>query len=326
MSDASAVFSIVLILSAPHCAGGQAAIPAPPADPEQAIAAIERCMEQTRAPWPDEWRSEYVDTIRQAMAADPNAVPTAWHLAVLEQGFTLYWDTLAKSQDRPFFEVQCAEIRWYVERLMGGAPPAQDEVRRLHDQYEVLWDHAATSLPAQFPFLDPNAGQVAKADHLARRHRSIDAPLNPLYLHPLSEDTVEQVKRRWYDLRYDRVDFWRRLGGKAIIAVERADGEPLQTHPHYLLTQKSLSQWLVHIQIIAIVPPDYYLQAIRDRNEAERRRRQLLAQAWADENRLERQYHGQLLQTEYLSFLFAALLETASQEPVPTQGGEPNGQ
>lgn len=207
MNDASAVFSIVLILSVLHCAAGWAAISAPPADPEQAIAAIERCMEQTPAPWPDEWRSEYADTIRQAMATDPNGVPTAWHLAVLEQGFTLYWDTLAKSEDRPSFEVQRAEIRWYVENLVSLPAPSEPARRQLHDQYQALWDHAASSLLAQFPFLDPMAVQVAKADHLARCHRSIDAPLNPLFLHPLSENTVEAVKRRWHDLRYDRVDF-----------------------------------------------------------------------------------------------------------------------
>lgn len=82
----------------------------------------------------------------------------------------------------------------------------------------------------------------------------------------------------------------------------------------------------MHIQIIAIVPPDHYLQAVRDRNEAQRRHRQALAEAWTAEKRLERQYHGQLLQTEYLSFLLAALLETASQDAAPTQEGDPNAQ
>ncbi len=41
---------------------------------------------------------------------------------------------------------------------------------------------------------------------------------------------------------------------------------------------------------------------------------------------IEHRYHGQLFQTEYLSFLFAALLETASQDAAPTPGGGPHAQ
>jgi hypothetical protein len=317
---------MILIVSAIQGGMGRAAISAPPAHAEKGIAAIERRMEQTPPPWPDNWRSEYTDTIRQAIGADPNSLPAPWHMEALARGFEPYWQALAKDQDRPSFEVQRAEIRWYVENLVSLPAPNEPARRQLHDQYQALWDHAASSLLAQFPFLDPNAVRAAQADHLAQCRLYIDAPLVPLFVHPLTPENVEAVRRRWHDLRYDRVDFWRRLGGKAIIAVERADGEPLQTHPHYLLTHKSLSQWLVHIQIIAIVPPDYYLQAIRDRNEAQRRHRQALAEAWSDEKRLERQYHGQLLQTEYLSFLLGALLETASQDAIRTQGGDPNDQ
>ncbi len=157
MSDASVVFSVVLILSAIHGGALPAAVSAPPADPEQAIAAIEQCMEQTPAPWPDNWRSEYTDTIRQAIGADPNSLPAPWHMEALARGFEPYWQALAKDQDRPSFEVQRAEIRWYVENLVSLPAPSEPARRQLHDQYQALWDHAATALLAQFPFLDPNA-------------------------------------------------------------------------------------------------------------------------------------------------------------------------
>jgi hypothetical protein len=323
-NDTPAVFSVILIVSALHWAVGRTAIAAPPADPEQAIAAIERCIEQAPSPWPDNWRSEYTDTIRQAIGADPNSLPAPWHMEALTRAFEPYWQALAKDRDRPSFEVQQAEIRWYVENLVSLPAPSEPARRQLHDQYQALWDHAAGALLAQFPFLDPNAVRAAQADHLAHCRLYIDAPLVPLFVHPLTPENVEAVKKRWHDLRYDRVDFWRRLGGKAILTVAHPEGASLQTHPHYLLTHQSLDQWLIHIHAMTIAPPDHYLQAIRDRNEAQRRHRQALSQAWADEKRLERQYHGQLFQTEYLSFLFAALLETASQDAVPTPGGDPH--
>jgi hypothetical protein len=247
-------------------------------------------------------------------------------MEALARGFEPYWQALAKDQDRPSFEVQRAEIRWYVENLVSLPAPSEPARRQLHDQYQALWDHAATALLAQFPILDPNAVRAAHADHLAHCRLYIDAPLVPLFVHLLTPENVEAVKKRWHDLRYDRVDFWRRLGGKAILTVGHPEGTSLQTHPHYLLTHQSLDQWLIHIHAMTVAAPDHYLQAVRDRNDAQRRHRQALAEAWTAEKRLETEYHGQLLQTEYLSFLFGALLETASQDAVPTQGGDPNGQ
>ena len=326
MNCQSFVCIIALIFFLLQPASGMARDCVPSGPVERTIRAVERCIDAPPGPWPDDWRREYVDAIREAIAADANAAPGAWTLMALERGFEPYWQAIGKGQDRPSFEVQRAEIRWYVEHLMTVEGPDEGRTRTLREQYGALWAHAADSLLAQFPFLDPNAVQAARADHQALCDARIDAPLVPLFVHPLTPENVEAVKKRWHDLRYDRVDFWRRLGGKAIITVEHADGEPLQTHPHYLLTQKSLDQWLIHIQIIAIVPPDHYLQAIRERNEAQRRHRQSLSQAWADEKRLESEYQGQLLQTEYLSFLFAALLDTASQDAAPTQGGDPNDQ
>lgn len=325
MKHESFVCIVALIFFSLQPAGGLATDSVPAGPVERTIRAVERCIDAAPGPWPDGWRREYIDAIREAIAADPNAVPGAWHLTALERGFGPYWQAIGKGPDRPSFEVQRAEIRWYVEHLMTVEGPDEGRTRTLREQYGTLWAHAADSLLAQFPFLDPNAVQAARADHQALCDARIDAPLVPLFARGLSEEQIGHVTTRWHDLRYDRVDFWRQLGGKAIITAETDEAAPLQTHPHYLLTQRSLDQWLIHIHAMTIVPPEHYLQALRDRNEAQRRHRQALSQAWADEKRIERQYHGQLLQTEYLSFLFAALLETASEHAVPTQGGDPHG-
>jgi len=128
------------------------------------------------------------------------------------------------------------------------------------------------------------------------------------------------------------VDTWYQLEGEAMISLDSQGATPPQTHPHYLLTQRSLEQWLTHIQAMAVVSPDYYRDALRRRTEAERRRRQLLSLAWKAEKYLEREHAGQFLQTEYLSFLLTALVETAqyasSKQPGehdgPVQGRDPH--
>jgi len=58
----------------------------------------------------------------------------------------------------------------------------------------------------------------------------------------LSEDQVEQIKRRWQNLRYARVDLRRQLGGDANGPPTTAQAPSVNAHPHYLLTQRSLAR------------------------------------------------------------------------------------
>lgn len=126
-------------------------------------------------------------------------------MEILRKGFAPYWESLNKSAERSLFEVHHARIRWYVEDLMGTAFPSEKERRKLRDQYTDIWNHATSSLLTQFPFLDPNAVQAAKADDLSLCYRKIEAPLMPVYLRPFSEEQVGQIKQRWDKLRYARV-------------------------------------------------------------------------------------------------------------------------
>jgi hypothetical protein len=79
-----------------------------------------------------------------------------------------------------------------------------------------------------------------------------------------------------------------------------------------VLTQRSLGQLRPQIWAIVAPPPDYYRGAVAARVEAEKRRFQAGSQAWQQERRLEKEYSRQLWQTEQISFLLAALLETAN--------------
>lgn len=172
----------------------------------QILQAIEDCMNRTPSQWPDEWKREYIETIRKAIELHRDASNYAERLEILRKGFVPYWESFEKISERSFFELHYARIRWYTEHLMGTKFPNEEERQKLRDQYKDIWNYAAKSLLAQFPFLDPNAVQAAKAEDLRQCYQKIDAPLMPVYLRPLSAEQVGQIKQRWDKLRYARVD------------------------------------------------------------------------------------------------------------------------
>lgn len=194
---------------------------------------------------------------------------------------------------------------------MGTEFPTKQERQRLRDQYKDLWDYAATSLLAQFLFLDPNAVQKAKADDLNLCYGKIDAPLMPVYLRPMSEEQVDQIKQRWDDLRYARVDLWRSLGGNSTKAQGNDGAPPSNAERDYELTKKSLSQLLGQVWMIVPQRPDYYRSALENRSKALERRIQSKGHARSEQQHLEKEHSRQLLQTEHISFLLTALLESA---------------
>ncbi len=274
------------------------------------LAAVRDCMVRTPAPWPQAWQQEYIETIRQAAIHDPNAFQYDRRLHILKEGFALYWPDLRNTQDRSHFEVRRAEIRWYVENLMAAELPGGEDTALLRRQYEDLANHAAEGLLAQFSFLDPNEVRNAKAAHLAECYRKIDAPLLPIYLKPLSQAQMEQIKGRWHDLRYARVDLWRQLGGGGTSSSTNRSATTGRPHPDCLLAQRSLEQWKAHIWAFVATEPEYCRVAGENEMRAQRQRREAVSKARAEELRLD----NTTLQTECLTFLLGALLETAREE------------
>ncbi len=204
------------LLAALLTAVGAAEAPSAPPEPnQQTFEAIRKCIVKSPAPWPDEWKREYVETIRSAVNLYQDGSHYASRLDILCRGFPLYWENLAKANERSLFEVHRCRTRWYVEHLMGAEFPSDEERRRLRDQLTEIWDYASDSLLKQFPFLDPNTVRKATADELSTCYRRINAPLMPVYLRPMSEEQVERIKQQWDKLRYARVDIWRRLSGRS---------------------------------------------------------------------------------------------------------------
>jgi hypothetical protein len=285
----------------------------PQADPVQGILdVVQGCMTRSPAPWPQAWQQEYVDTIREAIDSGATDPQCAERLRIVREGFGPYWQGLTNNKERPAFDVRRAQIRWYVETLMDASLPGEEEKHALRHQYEDLAECAAQSLLTQFSFLDPNAVQQAKADHLAECYRSIDTPLLPIFLTPFSQAQMDRVKERWHDLRYARVDLWRQLGGGKTTSPVNRDASSIQNHPDYLLTQRSLSQLRGQIWSLIGACPEYYRDAVSKDVAAGKQRLQAGAEARSREQRLG----VAVWQTEYLSFLLTALLETAQeQEP-----------
>ncbi|MBP7049885.1 MAG: hypothetical protein KBE65_02615 [Phycisphaerae bacterium] len=268
-------------------------------------------MAHSPAPWPQAWQQEYVDTIREAIDSGATDPQCAERLRIVREGFGPYWQGLANNKERPAFEVRQAQIRWYIANLMNAPLPGEEDRHALRHQYEDLAEGAAHSLLTQFPFLDPNAVQQAKADHLANCCRSIDTPLLPIFLTPFSQAQMDRVKERWHDLQYARVDLWRQLGGGKTTSPANRDASSIRNHPDYLLTQRSLDQLRSQIWAVGASAPEYYRTAVANALASQKHRFQAMSEARSQEARLG----NAVLQTEYLSFLLGALLETAREEP-----------
>lgn len=215
-----------------------------------------------------------------------------------------------------------AEIRWYVESLMSTDFPGPEERQKLRDQWRRLMEEEAAGLRTQFPFLDPNVVEAAKADYLAKCYRDIETPLLPILQHPLSQEQIDQLKERWRSLRYARVDLWRQVGGGRKDSAGERDAPSAREHSDYLLTQRSLDQLRGQLWSLLGGFPDYYREAVDKEIAAQKRRLQAQTDARAQENRLGVAFW----QTEYLSFLLAALLETAeTPENAGLRSGESKG-
>ncbi|MBN2312931.1 MAG: hypothetical protein JXM79_03310 [Sedimentisphaerales bacterium] len=277
---------------------------------EQTLEAVRNCMVRSPAPWPDEWKREYIETIRNAVESHQDATHYDERLEILREGFASCWEGLKRSKDRHRFEVYRCRMRWYVEHLMGTEFPTDQERQRLCDQYTDIWNYATNSLLVQFPFLDPNTVQKAKHEDLNVCYQKINAPLMPVYMYPMSEKQVAKIKKRWDKLRYARVDLFSRFGGSEITPSENGKMPSFNAEHDYQLTKESLSQLLGLVWMVVPQRPDYYLNAIENQNEMLKRRVQIRHQAHSNQQHFEKTRSRQLPQTEHISFLLTALLET----------------
>jgi len=287
---------------------------------QEALNAVEDCIGASPPAWPQAWRVEYVEAIRGALAVHEPPGDNGLRLDALREGVSLYWEGVKTSADRPLFELQCAEIRWYAGNLVSSVLPGEDDRDAIREQVKDLWQEAADCLRSQFPFLDPNIVCKARADHLQGCLRWVDAPLKPLFRQRFAPEQMDRIREGWHELRYARVDLMRELGGEDGFLAPRSRQTPLSADPDYLLTDRSLEQLEGYIWSIVARPPDDYVQAQQNHWKAQQRQRQRTLMAQAQEQHLKTERSRQLRQTEYLSFLLAVVLESAQQLDNPPAG------
>ena len=90
-----------------------------PGPAEQTLEVIEDCISRSPVPWPEEWKREYIETIRSAVELHRDASHYAVRLEILGNGFAPYWEGITKTKDKSLFEVYRTRIRWCTEHLMG---------------------------------------------------------------------------------------------------------------------------------------------------------------------------------------------------------------
>jgi len=241
---------------------------------DQAITAMADRMAASSAPWPRDWCIEYVDTIRDAATVDNEPSDYAQRLNALRDGFPLYWEGVPKDRDRALFELQCAEIRWYVKHLVTSPFPDADDRSTIREQVKDLWHDAADSLIVQFPFLDPNRVCQAQRDHLHECLRWVDTPLKPIFQQPFTRDQMDLIREGWQELRYARVDLMRQLGGEDVFLTPGPAEAAPSAHPDYLLAYRSQEQLEGHIWTLVARPPEDYIKARQNYWKARQQQRQ----------------------------------------------------
>jgi len=100
------------------------------------------------------------------------------------------------------------------------------------------------------------------------------------------------------------------LGDSSKTPAENRDAPSSNAERDYELTKKCLAQLLGQVWMVVSERPNYYISALENHTKAVERRLQSKRQARNDERRLEKGRSRQLLQTEHIGFLLAALLET----------------
>jgi hypothetical protein len=281
---------------------------------EQGMATVRDCMAHSPVSWVDAWQQEYLDTIREALATGASRPDYPAKIELFQRGFARYWAEFPRSTlTRAEFDVGKAEVRWYCETFMAERLASGSEKALLKAQLRELCDYAGEYLRGRFPFLVVDCVEEAKKGALAEFDEQVDSPLLPIFRRPLSDEQLRAVKAGWAHLRRRWHFIWRevRYGGGS--PGDSSDpGDHLSSHPHYRLAKRCLAYLAGTFWSTSAKPPAYVVDAIRRLN-AEKAKRARIGRQGADaERELAMRCSNQIEQLEEWSFVFTALLETAS--------------
>jgi hypothetical protein len=284
---------------------------------EQTIEAVQECMESGPVPWPDEWKKEYLDTIRKAILTHQNTPQYNRKLEILHKGFALFWNHIKKSKcSATQFKVYIAEIRWYIEHLMREKLSSKKEREILKIQYRELFVYAIESLRGQFPFIKRDITDAALQKGLQQSYERIDAPLMPIYSKPFTDNQIKRIKARWDSSHTNRSGLWSKFSSNVRMQGSDVQVTNPKMHPHYVFTKRCISSLLGSIWRVAVIPPDYCVMALQQSMEESKELEQEFRYNSASERRLISHFGTRIEQVEQWSFIFKGLLETACEQKV----------
>jgi hypothetical protein len=208
------------------------------------------------------------------------------------------------------YDLRKAEIRWYCETLMLEGPAPVSEQSLLRAQVRDLCDYATEYLMARFPFLTQEYVEEAKKAAIEEFDQEVESPLLPIFRKAFSEGQLRAVKANWVRL-YLRWHFiWRdvRYGGQG----DLPNPGDVTTHSHYRFAKRCLT-YLPRLFWGADAKPPGYVVDVARRVSAEKAERGRANRPGADaERELAMRTFNQVEQVEEWSFIFTALLETAT--------------
>jgi hypothetical protein len=82
-------FVILVIISLPPAISEGKKDSAETEQTERTLQTIQNCMARSPGEWPDEWRQEYLETIRSAVESHRDAGHYALRLEILREGFEI---------------------------------------------------------------------------------------------------------------------------------------------------------------------------------------------------------------------------------------------
>lgn len=287
---------------------------APGKDPAaEVLSIIERLVAHPAVGWRAERQREYLDTVRQALGNSNDIPDYAARIDILRRAFPAYWNESRVSElTQAQYEMRRAEIRWHCETLMAEEPASASEKALVKAQFRDLGDYAAEYLMARFPFLTPEHVQAGKTAGLREFDDELEAPLILIFRRPFSQDQLKAIKANWARM-YSRWFFtWRDVRYGAAGQADPADAKHPANHPHYEFVKRCMSYLPRTIWPALGTPPDYVRDAAKELNAEKLARVRLNVQAVKTEGNLAMRFRNQVEQVEQWSFVFTALLETAT--------------
>jgi hypothetical protein len=274
------------------------------------VRAIQERLSKSPNPWPEQWRLEYIATVRNTILKHKEADAFSNRVNILHEAFPHYWENTSRSvSDEMDFEVSKAQIQWYVENLMSGELPSYENLSIVKSQTHELLRYGADSIQGEFAFLRPDVVDAAVQDCEGALQQTIDYALVPAFQKPLREDQIKRIKDAWNRAYRMRSDLW---NSELRYALHAQPSNTNQADParsiYYAFANRCLGMFIGQIRETAVSPPEYLARALAQRQEEAIAHQRTSREAFMRERRLWPGHDGNVEQIEQWTFVFASLL------------------